>query len=87
MDNVKEIKKAVETGTALLGTEVTMKVARAGKLTKVFLSSNCPEDVKAEVMKLSEIREFPVETLKLPNDELGVVCKKPYSISIIGIKG
>lgn len=86
MDISSELKKAIKENNAVIGTERTVKALKTGKLVKVYLSSNCPARVKADIETYSRMTNAAVETLSVPNDELGVICKKPYSISVLGLK-
>ncbi|MBN2111986.1 ribosomal L7Ae/L30e/S12e/Gadd45 family protein [Candidatus Woesearchaeota archaeon] len=80
-----ELRKLMETKKVVVGTDRVIKQMKLGKISKVFLTVNCPEDVKAEVGAFAKISKTEVVQLDIPNDELGVVCKKPFSISIAGI--
>ena len=80
-----EIKSNLKSKRLVLGTELTIKQLKLGKIAKVFLSSNCSENVKKDVNYYSGLGSCSVENLDLPNDELGAVCKKPFSVSVIGL--
>ena len=87
MTNIDDIKKALKDGKVVIGTSRVMKSLRAGNLSKVYLTSNCPADVKKNVKYYAGLGKTEVVQLKLANDALGTVCKKPFSISVLGIKG
>ena len=83
-----EIKKLVKSGNLIMGTERVLKGLKRGNVSKVMLSSNCPEKVEEDVNHYSGINKTEVEKLDFPNDELGIICKKPFSISVLAlIKG
>ena len=84
--SVDEIKKLLKSDALILGSEVTLKALRNNELVKVFLAGNAPEELIEEVNQLASLAKIEVEKLEVPNDELGVVCKKPFSIGCIGIK-
>ncbi|HLC96894.1 MAG TPA: ribosomal L7Ae/L30e/S12e/Gadd45 family protein [Candidatus Nanoarchaeia archaeon] len=75
-----EIKKLLKTDKLIVGTKETLKALRNGTLAKIFTSSNC----KTDLSKYSQ--HVPVTQLSIPNDELGVLCKKQFSISMIGMR-
>lgn len=83
--NVDEIKKNLEKGNLIFGTQMTMKSLKLGNVEKVFVTKNCPAEVKKDVMSYSNIGKFEVVELESTNEELGVICKKPFSISVIGL--
>ncbi|MBN2367550.1 ribosomal L7Ae/L30e/S12e/Gadd45 family protein [Candidatus Woesearchaeota archaeon] len=86
MTNIDEIKKDLKEDRLVIGTNKAVKSLRLGKLRKVYLTSNCPDDVKESVEKYSKLAKVEVVRLKLANDALGTVCKKPFSISVLGLK-
>jgi large subunit ribosomal protein L30e len=83
--DIDEVKKLLKTDKLVLGTGRTMKQLRIGKLSKVILSSNCPEDVSDDIENYAKLAGTKVARLKMPNDELGVLCKKQFPISVLGI--
>jgi len=84
--SIAEIKKYLKTQNLVIGTERTLKALRNNKLVKVLLASNAPEDLVKDVDYYASIAKIDVEKLNIPNDELGVICKKPFSIACIGMK-
>ena len=85
-DAITEIKKGIKDKKVLIGTARTIKNLKLGRLQKVFLTSNCPASVKSSVEHYSKLSNCKIEQLDIPNDELGVVCKKQFSISVLGLK-
>ncbi len=63
-----------------------MKHLKLGGLKTVFVSSNAPVQVKQDVDYYQA--RFGVEVVHLDkaNDELGVICRKPYAISVLSVK-
>ena len=83
--DIDEIKKLIKTDKLVMGTKSTIKNLREGKLAKVVLSSNCPEDVEEEITNFADLTKVNVTKINIPNDELGVLCKKQFLISVLGI--
>lgn len=83
---LKEIKSVIKSEKFIMGTEKTIKELRAGTLAKVFVSVNAPEEVMSEIDHFAGLSD-DVEVVKLtiPNEELGVVCQKPFSISVVSL--
>ena len=69
----------------MIGTDRVLKSLRNSKVEKVFVSSNCETGIISDVKHFASFSDAKVEELDIPNDELGVVCKKPFSVSVIGI--
>jgi len=80
-----EIRKLIKTKSLVIGTERTIKNLKLGRVEKVILSSNCPENVVDDVNHYSGTSKTETVKVSYPNEELGVICKKPYSISVLSI--
>ena len=86
MASKTDIRKIVELGKATIGTQRTLKEIKKGTVAKVFVTANCPDRLKAMIAKLQEVGKFEVEQLKETNEDLGIVCKKPFKISVLSTK-
>ena len=84
-EKYKEIRQMLDSGRLVIGTERVMKYLKQDKLEKVYLSHNCPDDLKARIKHYSGLNKIEAKELDILNDELGVVCRKPFAISIIGL--
>ena len=83
-----EIKKMIKVGNVIIGTEKSVKSLKLGNVQKILLSSNCPSSVENDINHYSGLNGAEVHKLDFPNDELGVICKKPFSISVLAfLKG
>lgn len=82
---MEDIKKLVKDKKALIGTEQTMKSLKQGKVAKVLITSNCPNDVKEDVKHYAKLSSAEVIELDIPNDELGILCRKQFPVSVMGI--
>ena len=78
-----ELRNALKEATVTFGTESTLKKLRNGKTKKVFISSNCPESTKKRIEYYTKIGKIELVKLGIPGDEIGMVCKKPFSISVL----
>lgn len=81
-----EIKKLLGTENLIIGTERTTKMLKKGDLKKIFLAKNASEETKKDIDYYAELSGVEVETLNETNEEIGTLCKKPFSISVIGMK-
>ncbi len=66
----------------IYGTENVVKSSKT--LVQVFVSSNYPEEMKTELTK--NVGKVEVEQVKENSEELGTLLRKPFLISVIGIK-
>ena len=86
MDNIDDIKKGVKEGKVIIGTSRTLKALKLGKISKVFLTSNCSSDTKEDIEYHSKLSKVKVVKLRQPSGELGTICKKPFPISVLSFQ-
>ncbi|MBW3011865.1 ribosomal L7Ae/L30e/S12e/Gadd45 family protein [Candidatus Woesearchaeota archaeon] len=82
MSEIDIIRKRVEKGDVTLGTKETLLNLKLGNLEAVYITSNCPKSVLEDIKQSAGSTKL-VE-LQVTNQELGVLCKKPFFISIMG---
>ena len=81
----EDIRKILTSKKLLIGKDEVLKNVRKSLVTKVFVASNCPAELIGDLRRYSKISGFELLDTKVPNDELGTVCKKPFSIAVLGI--
>lgn len=81
----ESIRKLVNSKQALIGSEQTLDMARKGRLSKVFIASNCPDSTRKDLERYRKLSDFKLSLLDITNEELGTICKKPFSISVISV--
>ncbi len=85
-DISSEIKTALAENKAVIGANSVKKMLRAGRLKVVVLASNCPENIKDDIMHYSKLAAAKVENFESTGKELGIICGKPFSIAVLGIR-
>lgn len=80
-----EIRKNLEKKKIIIGTDRTIKNLRLGKIKKIYITKNCPEEKKKNIKYYSKLGKVKTVNLKYTNEELAIVCKKPFSISIVSL--
>ena len=80
-----DIRKLIKSKNLVIGTERTIKNLKLGKVDTIIISSNCPENVFKNVKYYAGLSKADAIKVPYPNEELGVICKKPFSISILSI--
>jgi len=85
MADAAEIKKLMADKRLVIGTEQVQKLVRQGKLAKVYLSANCPPRLKEDLARYCELSGIQCQELAVSNEELGVWCKRPFAISVLGV--
>ena len=80
-----DFKGLIKSGNLIIGSERTLKSLKLGKLKNVLVALNCDANVEKSLKYYSGLCNTEFIKLDYRNDELGVLCKKPFSISVIGI--
>jgi ribosomal protein L30E len=80
-----EIRQLVRDEKIVIGRDVVLKKLKAGKISKVFLASNCPAVLVSELEHYQKLQEFGIEKTDVTNEELGILCRKRFFVSIIGV--
>lgn len=86
MSNIdRELRLALSTGRVYIGSKESIQEMRRGRSKLTILSSNCPEKFKGKIINQGKICEIPVIIHAKDSLDLGVVCGKPYPVSVISI--
>lgn len=76
------LKLAVQTGKVVFGHDKTVKMAREKKVKLIVVASNYRKD--SELTK-NIFNDVPVLRYPGTNVELGRICGKKFSVSVLGI--
>jgi ribosomal protein L30E len=79
-----DIRKLLGSDKLVMGSDRCMKLLRSGQLKQIMLANNAPVSTVQDVERHAGKTEIVV--LDIPNEELGVYCKKPFNISVLGIR-
>jgi len=77
---------ALKQGQILCGAKTTIKALKLGEVEEVFLANNCPTELQQQIKNLAKISDTTVTQMKEKNDELGMLLKKPFSVSVVSIQ-
>jgi len=80
-----EIKKMLKAGNIIIGTQRTMKNLKVGKVQKILVSSNCPAGIEKDLNYYAGLSGAEIHKLDYPNEELSIICKKPFNISVLAL--
>ncbi len=81
--SLEELKKAIKEKKLTFGTNQTMRKLRLGKLNTVFLASNCSSKVRDDIKHYAKLADAKVIELEIPDDEIGIICKKRHSVAVL----
>lgn len=83
---MNELSEALKKKKIIIGKDRTLKLLKNDKLSKVFISNNCEEKTKEDIEHYAKINKVNVVKLNMTNEEVGAFCKKPFSISVLGLE-
>ncbi len=86
MEIVDTLKKEIKEGTFILGLNQVVKGLREGSMKKVYHAKTISEEMLVDLKHYTELAGVPLTLIPVPSDELGVLCKKPFSVTVLGIK-
>ena len=81
--SLAELREALKKEKMNFGAGSTIKSLKNGKVKTVFISSNCPENIKKDVEHYCKISKAKLIKLKQPNDEIALICKKNFPVSVV----
>ena len=81
---VVEIQKNID--NMIIGTKRSIEELKKGKVARVYLSSNCPDEVSEDIKRYAEMADIPITELNYSNEQIGLLCRKPYMISVLSLR-
>ena len=79
------LKKVISDKKKLvIGINNVITSLKSGDLKEVFVSSNFHKE--EEIKRMADLFNTKVSKLKENGEEIGAACKKPFVISIIGLR-
>jgi large subunit ribosomal protein L30e len=79
------IRLAVENGEVGFGARKGTRASLLGKAKLFVIASNAPDKIRDEVSKYATASGIPVITFEGSSLELGSVCGKPFSVSVLSV--
>ncbi|NOZ81478.1 MAG: 50S ribosomal protein L30 [DPANN group archaeon] len=84
-DFKKLLRESIDTGRAVIGMKRTLTRLATASLETLVLSKSVPPKDRKELLRLADLSETAVQEVDMDNVELGLLGKKPFSISVMGI--
>ena len=81
--SMKELKKVLKDQKWIIGADKALKGLKSGKIDKLFIAKNCKPTIKEDLERYSKFANVPFYELDVPNTELGIMCKRQYSVSVL----
>ncbi len=84
-DQTIDVRKLIATKKVVIGTEQTLKGIRQGEVGQVFVAKNCPKSLRETMEHYKKMSVFEIVVLDMTNEDLGILCKKQFAISVLGV--
>ena len=69
----------------VIGRDLTIKRLREKKLARIMIAVNAAEATRESLHRFCKLGNIECVDTKYLANEIGVMCKKPFSISVIGV--
>jgi ribosomal protein L30E len=81
--SLEELKKAIKENELTLGSNQTLDKIKTGKVKTIYITTDCREVVRKDILQLSKVSDIKVNVLEISGSELGTLCKKQFSVSVL----
>jgi len=86
MDLEKTIKENLKEDKVIIGFKSVIKILKKGSPQMIVLANNIPEENKKMIIHNAQISNIEIKEYQNDNVNLGLVCGKPFPISVLAIK-
>lgn len=82
----EEIQAATKASRTVVGYREVMKILKTGKVELVVVSNNMPPNMKNDIEHNAKMSDVRMEIFVGSSKDLGIVCGKPFSVTVLAIK-
>ena len=80
-----DMRKLLTEKKLVIGRDVAIKRLCEGKLARIMIAANCADSVRESMKRYCKLGKVDCIEVNYVDGDLGIMCKKPFSISVIGI--
>jgi large subunit ribosomal protein L30e len=80
-----ELRMVINTGRVHLGSKVAVREIRRGRARMAIISANCPVGIRETIETHGKLSEIPIINHQKDSIDLGMLCGKPFPVSVIVI--
>jgi len=80
-----DLRKLLLAKRLVIGATSTLSGIRNNTIARVIVANNCDRKILKSLEQYSKISGFEIVRLDMPAEEIGVMCKKQFGISVLGI--
>ncbi|MEM0230726.1 MAG: ribosomal L7Ae/L30e/S12e/Gadd45 family protein [Candidatus Woesearchaeota archaeon] len=85
-DETNRIREMLKENRLVIGSRAVLRELNKGNLEQIFLAANPAQKIEKDLTARANAAGCPIQKLTIPNDELGILCKKQFSISALGVR-
>jgi len=78
------LKDSLNKGKPIIGVSAVTKKIRENKVNHVYVAFNYHN--KDQIVRLGKINNIKIEVVDSNSKQLGVLCKKPFNIAVVGFQ-
>jgi len=82
----REIRRAVDSGKVAYGFKQAEKILLKETAELIIFSNNAPKAIKERIQEYATLANIPFYNFEGNGLELGAVCGKPFTVSVLSIK-
>jgi len=86
MELARLIKEKIKQNKVIIGYKTVIKSLKSDRPELIVLAANTPEDKKKMIELNAKISKVQVKEYPKDGVDLGLLCGKPFSISVLAIK-
>jgi len=81
-----EVKSALSKNNLIIGGRETIKYLKNNKIKLVMISKTCPENIKKELERITNMQQIKIESFDGTSKQFGTFLGKPFSVSAVSVK-
>lgn len=81
------VQDAIKDEKIILGYRESIKFIKLDIPKLIVMAKNIPETMRKEIEHSAKVGKTKIETFQGNSKELGIVCGKPFPVTVLVIKG
>ena len=86
MSLIESIQNAIKTNQVAMGYKESIRLVKSQTPKMIVVAKNLPENRQKEIEHNAKLGNVKLEIFEGSSKELGIVCGKPFPVSVIAIK-
>ena len=86
MEVIEELRKRLKTDTPIIGTNKVLSGLRKNEIKDIYYASSVSKETLGDLQHYQQIADVTLHAVPLPAVEVGILCKKPFGITVLGFQ-